>query len=186
MLRLHGHANLGELEDEFEEGEEGDHVLSHAWVGDLSEDISLVSILVHIDLLGHILDPALLEDGWIGLLDRLGERVWARENFLSLGSLVARMGIAGREDTDVAQELVSRRNGWASADLKDLFDLLQRLVVNSLGEPGLVLVHGGEQLVEVGKLFVRLLHSCLFELHLLQDSLVLLLSRVLLNLDLNS
>lgn len=75
LFRLHGHTNLGELEDDFEENEEGDHRLSHGWVRNSGKESSLLSILVHVDLLGNVLDPSLLKNRRVSLLDSLGERV---------------------------------------------------------------------------------------------------------------
>ena len=115
LLRLHCHANLGELEDDFEQWEEWDHSLSAAWVRDGSEECTLLSSLVHVDLLGHILDPSLLKNRWVGFLDSLGESVLARENFLSFLTCVSGLGIASGEHTDVVEERLASLNSRSKA-----------------------------------------------------------------------
>jgi hypothetical protein len=115
---------LGELEDDLEEDEEGDHRLSHASVRNGGKESSLLSILVHVDLPSHVLDPLLLKNRWVSLLDSLGESVGARENFLSLLTIISGLLIAGCEDTDVVEKLFASLNGWSLACNEDLFDLL--------------------------------------------------------------
>ena len=184
LFRLHGHTNLGELEDDFEENEEGDHRLSHGWVRNGLKESSLLSILVHVDLLGNVLDPSLLKNRWVSLLDSLGERVGACENFLSLLTCISGLRVAGCEDTDVVEKRLASLNSWSSACLEDLFDLLKRLLINCFDEPSLVLVHGYEQLVEIGELFSAFLHLLFFLSNLPLDALVLLVSLFLLSEDL--
>ena len=186
LFRLHGHTDLGELEDNFEENKEGDHRLSHAWVRNSCKESSLLSVLVHVDLFCHVLDPSLLKNRWVCLLDSLGERVGACENFLSLCTCISGQSIAGCEDTDVIEKRLASLNGWSSACLEDLFDLLERLLVNCFDEPSLVLVHGDEQLVEVRELFSAFLHLFFLLRNLPLDALVLHVSLFLLREDLNS
>ena len=186
LFRLHGHTNLGELEDDFEEDEEGDHRLSHASVRNGGKESSLLSVLVHVDLPSHVLDPLLLKNRWVSLLDSLGESVGACENFLSLLTIISGLLIAGCKDTDVVEKLLASLNGWSLACNEDLFDLFKHLLVDLLDKPSLVLVHGDEQLVDVGELFSAFLHLNFLLLNLPLDGLELQVSLFLLSEDLNS
>ena len=75
-------------------------------------------------------------------------------------------------------------NGRSSACLEALFDLLELLLINRLDESSLVLVHGDEQLVEIGELLSAFLHLHFLLLNLPLDALVLLVSLFLLSEDL--
>jgi len=80
LLRLEGHADLSKLEDDFEVGEEWDHISGGAWVGDSFKEATFSLLEVHVHVLGHLLDPLFLKNRWVAPLNRLSEGLCVGEN----------------------------------------------------------------------------------------------------------
>ena len=72
LLRLQGHANLGELENNLEVGEEVEESAGVCWVRDVSEELALLLLHVHVDLLCNLVDPLLLVVGGVAVLHLVG------------------------------------------------------------------------------------------------------------------
>jgi len=149
-LSLLGHLDLGELEENLEVGDEGRGVDRR--VSDSFEDFTLLSLGVHVDILSDLLDISLLEGGSIGVFDVRGEDVGGLHNSVTLrheGGVL----LGGNESADKVEDL-SVDGGGDLLFLHDLLDFGERVLVASLDELGLVLLHAGDELVDIGELLV--------------------------------
>lgn len=111
LFSLHRHAHLSKLKDNFEQGEERDHVCRQASISDARQKSSLFLICVHIDLLSNILDKWLVEDGWVGLFAGRSESLIGRKNVISLG-IIGSIRRASDEFADQVKKGLSGSDGW--------------------------------------------------------------------------
>ena len=183
LLRLQGHADLGELEDNLEvreEVEESGGVLS---VGDLFEELAFVLLHVHVDLLGNLVDPLLLVVGGVAVLHLVGEDVGVDEDILAF-LLVGGGDVLGDELADEVEDVASGCPARAIAVKHDPLDLLERVSVAALKEAGPGFVHRRQDLVDAVELLVGLHHAALLHFNAVHEVLFGDLALILLVLDL--
>lgn len=150
-LSLLGHLDLGELEENLEVGDEGRGVVRR--VSDSFEDFTLLSLGVHVDILSDLLDISLLEGRGIGVLDVRGEDVGGLHNRFSLNH-VGGVLLSSNESGDKVEDLSVDAGAWVPHFFHDLLDICEGVLVASLDELGLVLLHAGDELVDIGELLV--------------------------------
>ena len=160
LLRLQGHANLGELENNLEVGEEVEESAGVCWVRDVSEELALLLLHVHVDLLCNLVDPLLLVVGGVAVLHLVGQSFSVGEDvgaFILIGGIL----IFGDELADRVEDVARSLPSWSLAVKHDLFDLLERVGVAALNKARPSFVHGSQDLVDAIKLLVGLHHATL-------------------------
>ena len=181
-LSLQGHANLSQLEHDFEEDKEWGHVSSSCWVGDFLEERSFLLIQVHVHILSDLLDPRFLKSRSISFLDSGSEVIGILENWTMGG--VFSIGVGGGENADKIKDLSGSVDSWACAFWENWFDLLKSFCINGLSESSLMLVHGDEQLVQVTELLASFTNLLSLFTNTSLDWVKLVLGSVLLGLNL--
>ena len=160
LLRLQGHADLGELENNLEVGEEVEESAGVCWVGDVSEELALLLLHVHVDHLCNLVDPLLLVVGGVAVLHLVGQSFSVGEDvgaFILIGGIL----IFSDELADQVEDFARSLPSWGLAVKHDLFDLLERVGVAGLNKARPSFVHGSQDLVDAIKLLVGLHHATL-------------------------
>ena len=160
LLSFQGHANLGELENDLEVGEEVEESAGICWVGDVSEEPALLLLHVHVDFLCNLVDPLLLMVGGVAVLDLVGQGFSVGEDvgaFILIGGIL----VFGDKLADQVKDFARGLPSWALAVKHDLFDLFERVSVAGLNKTRPSFVHGSKDLVDAIKLFVGLHHATL-------------------------
>ena len=184
LLRLQGHADLGELEDNLEVGEEVEESGGVLSVGDFFEELAFVLLHVHVDLLGNLVDPLLLVVGGVAVLHLVGQDIGVDEDilaFLRVGSGHIAGDELAHEVEDVTSGCPARYIGFMH---HDPLDLLERVSVAGLNEAGPGFVHRRQDLVDAVELLVGLHHAALLHCDAVLDVIFGDLALILLVLDL--
>lgn len=148
---LHGETNLAKLEQNFEVGEEQDHLGSSVGHHDGLKEFALYLFDVLVDLVSNSLDEILLEVGGLALLDEGGENKLALEE---VGSLNCEGGgfFSSDELADLVEDLSGSAANGAGAKSHDFLDLLNRFLVAVLELLGSLLAHGSHHNLHVADL----------------------------------
>jgi hypothetical protein len=148
---LHGDTNLAKLEQNFEVGEEFDHLGSSAVLHDGLKEFALYLFDVLVDLISNFLDEFLLKGGGVALLNGGGENKLA---FEQVGSLILEGGgfLSSDELANLVQDLSGSAASGAGANSHHFLDLLEGFLVAVLELLGLRLVHGNQHSIHVADL----------------------------------
>ena len=183
LLSLQGHADLGELEDDLEVGEEVEESASIAWIRDCSEELALLLLHVHVDFRCNLVDPLLLVVGGVAVLHLVGKGINVGKDvgaFILIGGIL----IFGNELADQVEDFARGCPSWALAVHHDLFDLFERVSVAALNKTCPSFVHGCQDLVDTIKLLVGLHHATFLSLDAVYEVSFLLNASILLAFDL--
>ena len=179
LLRLQSHADLGELEDDLEVGEEVEESAGVCCVGDFSEERAFLLLHVHVDFLCNLVDPLLLVEGGIAVLHLSGQCFSVGEDIGAFDSIGGSL-IFGDELADEVEDVAGGLPARALTIKHNLFDLFERVGVAGLNEARPSFVHRGQDFVDTIKLLVGLHHATLLllnavnEVFLSDDALILL------------
>ena len=183
LLSLQGHANLGELEDELEVGEEVEESACLGWVRDCSEELALLLLRVHVDFRCNLVDPLLFVVGGVAVLHLVGKGFSVGKDvgaFILIGGIL----IFGDELANQVKDFARSSPAWALAVIHNLFDLFERVGVAALNKTCPSFVHGCQDLVDAFKLLIGLHHGTFLRLDAVYEVSFLLNASILLAFDL--
>ena len=145
------HTELGELEEDLEVREEVNHISSIGRVTDSLEEVTLITFGIHVNALGHILEPLAITIHRRALLNLLAVDDITREDIFTILSKAC-TSVVEDHHADCVEDSASRVAYAALVSCEDLLDLLDVVSVDNLDELGLRLAHTLDELLEVTKL----------------------------------